>query len=119
MVFQNKEKQAGKHDEEWRAAASEIWHSAKAAKEQGESWFACVFVVSESSPNFGLGGPKGNVRTISPAPVLQQVETLGWRLDKADHVFVQTTGGSAGNGKVGTDFIGGVVQGHYLFRSEP
>lgn len=116
-MFQNKEKQAAKHDEEWRAAASEIWHAAKAAKEQGDAWFACVFIVSESDRNFGLGGAKGKVRTNSPAPVLQQVEALGWRLDKADHVFVETSGGTAGNGKIGTTFVSGVVQGHYLFRS--
>lgn len=116
-MFQNKDKQAVQHDEDWRAAASETWHAAKAAREQGEALFACVLVESQSKGNFGLGGTKGNVRTISPAPIIQQVEALGWRLDKVDHVFVQTTGGHAGNGKVGTDFIGGVVQGHYLFRS--
>lgn len=117
-MFQNNGKQAGQQEEQWRQEASEIWHAAQEAKEQGDAWFACVLVVSDSKGSLGLGKSVGRMTTNSPAPVISAVEALGWRLDKADHVFVQTTSGTVGaRSGMTPEIVGGVVQGHYLFRT--
>lgn len=117
-MFRNKDDDKGsREDEAWRQEASAIWHDAKAAAERGDAWFACVFIVAESGGSFGLGKAVGRMKTISPAPVIASVEELGWRLDKADHVFVQTTGSTVGpRGGMSPEIVGGVVQGHYLFQ---
>jgi hypothetical protein len=59
-----------------------------------------------------------NPREFSPAKVLARIESLGWRLEHADHVWSQTAAATiAGMGGIGGQTFSGVVQGNYLFRN--
>lgn len=86
---------------------------ARAAMGRGDQWLHLVVTVARAAR-------RGEIAAVeSPAAVLQTVESLGWELVKADHVWRPT--GSGGTNYSGTFDVAthGELLGVYLFRRRP
>lgn len=101
-----------------RYAASPLGR-AEAAHEAGDGFYQLELDISHLSGASGLGSSTGRIRHSGGRPdLLGQIEDIGWRLEHAGYVFVET-GATTTNRALGTGqgmVTKGVVRGIYLFR---
>lgn len=95
-----------------------VLDDARDRMDAGAPLFFCALVVSEVQGHLLTSKARPKPRQFGPAAVLAAVESLGWRLEHVDHVWVQTAAATnAGLGGIGGMGFSGIVQGNYVFRN--
>jgi hypothetical protein len=96
--------------------ARDIIEEATRARAAGRRIFTCAVTVGFSSGSgVGFGGKKTTrMDRWDPAAVIENVESLGWRLEHLNHVWEQTEHNTA----AGMAVIRGLTVAHMLFRSD-
>jgi hypothetical protein len=91
--------------------------AARAHAERRPVW-SCVVTVADfvGAPIKATHRPTSTDR-VSTDELLAAVESLGWRLEHVNHVYVQTTTSTnAGFAGVSVAGVSGHIEAHYLFR---
>lgn len=102
-----------------RASESEPAKAA-AAKARGDGFFEAALAVLDLQGRSSFGQPSASITRRGPnGAVLGEIEALGWRLEHASYVFLETASVSTNRFALtgeGTA-VRGVLTGLYLFRN--
>ncbi len=107
-MFGKKDGAAGV-DQERQELFSRVWHEAQQARAEGQPLFACMIPVTGPAVQQAITQAKRNQQYMTPAPLLAEIEKLGWRLEHTSFVQSMESYGAA--------LHAAPVQGHFLFRS--
>ena len=96
-----------------------LYEAARAAHAAGRSLHTCSVVIATTIGSQGLslrGGKRGaRGQQWDPAPLIEAIEAVGWRLDQLDHTWHQTEHNGALTGGA-VALIAGITTAHMLFR---
>jgi hypothetical protein len=93
---------------------------ATAARQQGQQLFQLLLPLAELNGDSSYFGSADNqLQSLMQESVLDEIEKVGWRLDRADAVFTET--GATSSSRVLTSGEGtvtrGTIYGLYIFRA--
>lgn len=93
---------------------------ATAARQQGRQLFQLLLPLAELNGNSSsLGSSDNQLRSLMQNNVLDEIEKVGWRLERADAVFTET--GATSSSRVLSTGEGtvtrGTIYGLYIFRA--
>jgi hypothetical protein len=68
-----------------------LWQAALAAHQASMPLFTCsVIVATTTGGALGFGGKKTTrIERFSPDKLLVAIESIGWRLEQTDHIWIQ------------------------------
>ncbi|GAB4083304.1 hypothetical protein G3R41_21525 [Modestobacter muralis] len=93
------------------AESQPIVQAATQARAAGRRIFTCAVTVG-SSTGSGIGLGAGRIKRRDAGPLIEEIESLGWRLERLDHVWEQTEHTTAMHAAV----IKGITVAHMQFR---
>ncbi|HEY3718347.1 MAG TPA: hypothetical protein VGL39_27810 [Jatrophihabitantaceae bacterium] len=119
-LFKSDEERAARAEQKAADAyASSPLGRAEAAHESGDGFFQLELDISHLTGASSVGSSTGRLKHTGGRPdLLGQIEDVGWRLEHAGYVFVET-GATTTNRALGSGqgmVTKGVVRGIYLFR---
>ena len=94
------------------AESQPIVQAATRARAAGHHIFTCAVTVG-SSTGSGVGLGAARIKRRDAGPLIEEIESLGWRLERLDHVWEQTEHTTAMNAAV----IKGITVAHLQFRT--